>query len=177
MQGCITYLYCICVYQSLFTQAKLFHCPYIGNVPRLRNLRYPDQKMSKSGEDSGRINLTDVPDVIRKKIRRSVTDSINAVTYDPASRPGISNLVETYAALQDCTVEEVCTAFSGKQTVELKDELIDLLVTHLTPIQRKIDNLRNDITYVDNVLRDGCKKASNIAAVNYNEIEAMFGIL
>ena len=148
----------------------------VGNVPRLRNLRYPDQKMSKSGEDSGRINLTDSPDIIRKKIRRSVTDSINAVTYDPASRPGISNLVETYAALQDSTVEKVCTAFSGKQTVDLKDKLVDLLVAHLIPIQRKMDQLSNDMTYVDNVLYDGCNKASNIAVVNYTEIEAVVGI-
>ena len=132
--------------------------------------------MSKSGEDTGRINLTDTPDVIRKKIRRSVTDSINAVTYDPVSRPGISNLVETFAALQEITVEEVCTAFNGKQTVELKDELVDLLVAHLTPIQRRMEQLSNDMTYVDNVLSDGCKKASKIATTNFNEIEALFGI-
>jgi len=160
------------------THGILFHCCAfcIGNVPRLRNLRYPDLKMSKSGEDSGRVNLTDAPDIIRQKIRRAVTDSINAVTYNPASRPGISNLIETYAALQDATVEEVCTAFSGKQTVELKNELADVLVEHLTPIQRKMDKLRNDMNYVDNVLSDGCKKASNIAAVNYSEIETVVGI-
>ena len=66
---------------------------------RVMSLRSPQDKMSKSDRsDAGRINLTDSPDLIRRKIRRAVTDSLGPVTYDEA-RPGVRNLVDMYAAV------------------------------------------------------------------------------
>lgn len=68
---------------------------------RVMSLTNPTAKMSKSDANpSSRILLTDEPDAIRKKIARALTDSdVNAVTYDPASRPGVSNLLEMLTLL------------------------------------------------------------------------------
>lgn len=148
-----------------------------GKIPRLKSLRFPDQKMSKSeGEDSGRINLTDNPDAIRKKVRKAVTDSVHAVTYDPVTRPGVSNLVSIFAALKDITVDEVCMEYVDKQSVQLKDDLVDLLVNELTPIQKKMKQLKCDVAYVDKVLSSGSKQASELARTNYNKIEVLLGL-
>ena len=133
--------------------------------------------MSKSeGEDSGRINLTDNPDAIRRKIRKAVTDSINEVTYDPATRPGVSNLLSIFAALKDVSVDEVCKEYVDKQSVQLKDDLIDLLINELTPIQKKMEQLKSDRAYVDKILSSGSVRASELARANYNEIEVVLGL-
>ena len=133
--------------------------------------------MSKSeGEDSGRINLIDNPDTIRRKIRKAVTDSINEVTYDPVTRPGVSNLVSIFAALKDVSVDEVCKDYVDKQSVQLKDDLTDLLVNELTPIQKKMKQLKTDRAYVDKILSSGSARASEIARANYNEIEVVLGL-
>ena len=52
------------------------------------------KKMSKSDPDAkSRIDLSDSPDVIAQKIKKSVTDSDPSITYDPTNRPGVSNLI------------------------------------------------------------------------------------
>lgn len=133
--------------------------------------------MSKSeGEDSGRINLTDSPDAIRRKIRRAVTDSNNTVTYDPIARPGVSNLVSILAALKDVSVDEVCLQYVDKQSVQLKDDLVNVLVDELTPIQNKMKQLKSDTGYVDRILSSGSARASELARTNYNEIEVVLGL-
>lgn len=148
-----------------------------GKIPRLKSLRFPEQKMSKSeGEDSGRINLTDNPDTIRSKIRKAVTDSINAVTYDPVARPGVSNLVSIFAALKDISVDEVCMEYVNRQSVQLKDDLVDLLVDELRPIQTKMKQLKSDTPYIDKVLSTGHTRASELARTNYNKIEIVLGL-
>ena len=148
-----------------------------GKIPRLKSLRFPDQKMSKSeGEDSGRINLTDNPDVIRKKLRKAVTDSINGVNYDPVARPGISNLVSIVAALKSISVDEVCKEYVNKQSVQLKDDLVELLVNELRPIQNKMQELKTDVAHVHKILSTGSERASELAGRNYNQIETVIGL-
>ena len=66
-----------------------------GNTQKIRNLRDPSVKMSKSAVSAqSRVELTDSDDVIWQNIRRSVTDCTSQVTYDPDNRPGVSNLIE-----------------------------------------------------------------------------------
>ena len=62
------------------------------NTARLRSLRNPEKKMSKSDPDSGScIYINDSADVLREKVKKSVTDSIREVRYDPLNRPGGKN--------------------------------------------------------------------------------------
>ena len=40
--------------------------------------------MSKSDNvELGRVNISDSPDLIRKKIRKAISDSVSKVEYDP----------------------------------------------------------------------------------------------
>ena len=56
---------------------------------RVMSLQNPQAKMSKSDPDpTSRVNLLDEPDVIRKKIKASVTDSDRTVRYDWDEKPG-----------------------------------------------------------------------------------------
>jgi tryptophanyl-tRNA synthetase len=142
------------------------------------SLRNPLQKMSKSdNQEASRINLTDSPDIIRKKIRKAVTDSTGRVTFEPTERPGVSNLISIYGALAELSHSEVCERFEGKQTVDLKDELAELLVDKLQPICDRILELEGEPGYIDQVLRDGADKAKPIAIENLDSIMRLMGLL
>jgi tryptophanyl-tRNA synthetase len=66
------------------------------------SLQEPHLKMSKSHRDSrSRILLTDNPDEITRKIMAALTDSVNSVSYDPVSRPGVSNLLQLLSYFSD----------------------------------------------------------------------------
>lgn len=56
----------------------------LSPAPRIMSLRMPTNKMSKSdASDLSRININDPPNLIRKKIRKAVTDSTSQITYCP----------------------------------------------------------------------------------------------
>jgi tryptophanyl-tRNA synthetase len=68
---------------------------HIPPSSRIKSLRIPTQKMSKSHPDpKSRILITDLPDVIHAKLKNAVTDSHDNISYDPIHRPGISNLID-----------------------------------------------------------------------------------
>ncbi len=64
---------------------------------RVMSLSDPTSKMSKSDDsDAGCVYLVDEPAVVMKKFKRAVTDSDtgpDAVRYDRAAKPGVSNLL------------------------------------------------------------------------------------
>ncbi|RHY07834.1 hypothetical protein DYB36_000570 [Aphanomyces astaci] len=75
---------------------------------RIMSLRDPTQKMSKSDiSTQSRIDLTDSPDVIVKKIRKAQTDAIPGISYDKAGRPGVSNLMSILSAVTGHSVDDI----------------------------------------------------------------------
>ncbi|MCD4657384.1 MAG: tryptophan--tRNA ligase [Planctomycetes bacterium] len=68
---------------------------------RVMGLDDPTKKMSKSEEGSNHaIYLLDEPDVIRRKIKRAVTDSERGIVFDK-KREGLFNLLNIYAAFAE----------------------------------------------------------------------------
>src|SRR5205085_8381149 len=67
--------------------------PTVGG--RIMDLQEPTNKMSTTlSSEQGAVYVNDAPDVIRKKFKSAVTDSGREVRYDPAEKPGVSNLLE-----------------------------------------------------------------------------------
>jgi tryptophanyl-tRNA synthetase len=134
--------------------------------------------MSKSdNQEMSCINLCDPPDAIVKKVQRAVTDCISLVSYEPEERPGVSNLVAVYAAMSGLSHEQVCAAFEGKQTVDFKRALGELLVEGLTPIRERTLELEADPGYVDEVLRQGAERAKVIAEENLVGVKRKIGLI
>lgn len=76
---------------------------------RIRNLRDPMKKMSKSHPDPrGRIDITDEPEVIVEKVKKSVTDCTSILTYDLDNRPGVSTLLAMHSLISGLLPEEIC---------------------------------------------------------------------
>ncbi len=138
-----------------------------GVAPRVMSLRDGTQKMSKSADsDMTRINLTDTPDMIAKKIKKAKTDAEplpeNLAGLD--GRPEALNLITLYAALADKSKEEVLLHFAGKQFGQFKPEFIDLAVEKLSPITTRMNEFMDDPAQIDSILSDGSEKARSIAS-------------
>lgn len=106
---------------------------------RVRSLRNPDKKMSKSVEDpAGTILLTDTPADAAKKVMSATTDSVGAVHFDFATQPGVSNLITIGALLSNRTTSDVAAEWEGNDRYgDLKKFVADNVESFLTNIQNK----------------------------------------
>jgi tryptophanyl-tRNA synthetase len=110
---------------------------------RIRSLRTPEKKMSKSVEDpAGTILLSDNPDDAAKKIMEATTDSEGAIHYDWEKQPGITNLLQILALLGDQTQAEVNSEWEGKSSYgELKNAVAEAVKNFLTDFQAKLHSV------------------------------------
>lgn len=148
-------------------------------VPKIHSLREPTKKMSKSDSSPGSaILLTDSPDTIRTKIRRSQTDSLLGVTYDPVDRPGVSNLIRILAAVEDRELEDVISSVSQWTKETLKSCLTDALVKELGPISQRTAELKESAEgrlKIESRLQKGAVEAQKIADERLELIYSLIG--
>lgn len=113
---------------------------------RIRSLRNPEKKMSKSISDpSGTIMITDNPAEAAKKIMRAETDSLAHIRYDFATQPGVSNLLQMLALLSDRTQAEVNAEWEGKDRYgDLKQAVATVTETFLTQLQSSLAGVDED---------------------------------
>lgn len=84
---------------------------------RIKSLRDPTKKMSKSDPDEkSRILLTDRPEQIMGKFKKSVTDFTSAVNYDPKTRLGVSNLISIHSLMSGNSIEQIINDASDLET-------------------------------------------------------------
>jgi tryptophanyl-tRNA synthetase len=107
---------------------------------RIRSLRNPDKKMSKSVDDpAGTIALTDKPDEAAKKVMSATTDSMASIKIDWAKQPGISNLVQISSLLSGKTTDQIVEQWKDKSSYgDFKKEVADLVKQFLTDFQAKL---------------------------------------
>ena len=151
-----------------------------GPATRVMSLRDGSRKMSKSeASDMSRINMTDAPDDIAKKIRKAKTDP-EPLPSEPAGladRPEADNLVGIYAALAERSKEEVLGDYAGAPFATFKPALADLAVTKLAPIADEMRRLQADPGYIDGVLGEGADRAEEIAAPVMSGVKEILGFL
>ncbi len=97
-----------------------------GSIPpvaaRIMDLQNPTAKMSKSSDSpQGTLALLDDPAVLAKRIKSAVTDSDTSIRFDPASKPGVSNLLQILAATTGRSVETVTEERRGLRLRGLED--------------------------------------------------------
>jgi tryptophanyl-tRNA synthetase len=151
-----------------------------GTATRVMSLRDGTKKMSKSeASEMSRINLTDDSDSIRKKIQKAKTDpfEIPSVKEELVNRPEAENLLGIYATLANQSIEKTLEQFSGSDFKKLKDELSDILISELDPINKEIKKLLNEETYIVEILRMGSEKADDISRPILQKTREIVGFL
>lgn len=130
---------------------------------KIMDLQEPTKKMSKSDETyKGVILLLDDEKTIRKKIMSAVTDSDNKIYYDKDNKPGVSNLLTIYSSLKNISIEEAEDYFKDYNYGNFKKEAADLVVSVLSNIQTKYNEIING-TMLDDILDKGREKTCEIA--------------
>lgn len=114
-----------------------------ANPVRIRSLRNPEKKMSKSVEDpSGTIMLSDNPEEAVKKIMSATTDSVGEIHFDFEKQPGVTNLLQILALATERPQGEVNREFEGKTSYgELKTAVADAVRKLLGDLQAKLASI------------------------------------
>ncbi len=112
-------------------------------APRIRSLKDPSKKMSKSVSDpAGTIQLSDSPEEATKKIMSATTDSVGVIRFDWESQPGITNLLQILALLSGRTQDEVNAEWDGNERYgDLKKAVAEVVSNTLRGIQEKMQKI------------------------------------
>lgn len=144
---------------------------------RLKSLRDPAKKMSKSDNDpKSRISLTDSPDEIRNKCMKAVTDFQSKLSFNPNDRPGVSNLITIHSLISGKTVEKICEESSYLDTAQYKLLLADELIQFLGPIQKKLNDLLEDKKGLREIMENGKSQAAQRARKTLIEVKNKVGL-
>lgn len=110
---------------------------------RIRSLRNPEKKMSKSVEDpAGTILLSDSPEAAAGKIMTATTDDIGSIHFDWEKQQGITNMLQILSLLSGKTQSEVNSIWEGKTNYsEFKSELSEVVRNFISELQMKLAQL------------------------------------
>ncbi len=159
-------------YGEIFTVPEAF-IPKVA--ARVMDLQHPSQKMSKSLQSpQGTIRLLDDDEAIDRKVRRAVTDTETEVRYDPAAKPGVSNLLEILGAASGKDPAELAHAYSSYR--QLKSDVAEAVVEMLRPIRARARELTDDMATVAAVLEEGAARAHEVASATYAKAAEAMGI-
>ena len=139
--------------------------PYIAKAgAKIMSLAEPEKKMSKSDENANAfILLLDEPDAILRKFKRAVTDSDGEVRYDPAAKPGVSNLMTIYSCMTGKEFAAIEAEFAGKGYGDFKTAVAKSVIAELSPVQAEYKRNLADKAYLEGVLKEGAAHANAIA--------------
>ncbi len=133
------------------------------------------QKMSKSRGNA--IMLCATEDETAKLIKKAKTDGERLITYDPVNRPEVANLLQLISL---CTKEEpevIASRLGEGGGGALKNELTLVLNEELRPLRQKRAQLEKEPAYIQDVLRNGVKKAREIAVKTLDEVRSAMNMV
>lgn len=143
---------------------------------RVMDFQEPTRKMSKSvSSPLGTVYLLDDPADVEKKVMKAVTDTDGEVRYDPTAKPGLSNLLEIFAALTGDAPAVVAARY--ERYGDLKRDLADTLNAALAPMAQRYRELRAEEGEIERVIDEGTQRASALAGEVYREAARAMGLL
>ena len=143
---------------------------------RVRDLQNPEKKMSKSAKaENSKIMMLDDPDKVAKKIMSATTDSFGEIQFDLKARPGVSNLLQIEALVNDRPLDEVVNEWSGKTNYgDLKKKVADSVSTMLGDFHLELENISDDEVLA--LMEKGEKYANGVANAKLFELQEAFGL-
>ena len=138
----------------------------------------PSSKMSKS-DPNGCVFLLEKPEDIARKFKRAVTDSDTerCVRFDPENKPGVSNLMNIYAAVTGKSFDEIEKEFDGLGYGAFKPAVGDAVIETLRPIREEAERILADKAYLEKVYTEGAQKASFIARKTLRKVYKKIGLV
>lgn len=165
------------LYGDIFTVPEPF-IPEVG--ARVMSLQDPTKKMSKSDDNENNyIGLLEDPKKITKKLKRAVTDSDEQarIYFDTEEKPGVSNLLSILSAATGTSIADLVPQYEDKMYGHLKTDTAAAVVAMLEPIQRRYQEYRNNLDYLQQVMGKGADAASERAAQTLRQVYDAVGFV
>ena len=131
----------------------------LGEAPVLLGL--DGEKMSKSRRNT--IELRMSADETARALRKAKTDSERRITYDPASRPEVSNLLMMASLCGAGAPEEIAERIGDGGAGALKRLTTEAVNELLAPIRARRAELADDEAHLLDVLHAGNARANEVA--------------
>jgi len=144
----------------------------LGAVPLLLGL--DGQKMSKSRGNT--IPLSATADETARLIMGARTDAQRRITYDPAGRPEVSNLVLIAALCQGRSPEGVAGEIGDGGAARLKAVVTEAVNERLRPLRARHRELAADRGYLRSVLRSGNDRAAALAGDTLHRVSDLMSM-
>ncbi|HNA98508.1 MAG TPA: tryptophan--tRNA ligase, partial [Marmoricola sp.] len=131
-------------------------------------------KMSKSKGNVVELRMS--ADETARKIKGARTDSDRVITYDPANRPEVANLLKLISLCEGSDPETVAAELGDAGGGGLKKRLTDAINTYFAPLRARRSELAADPGVVDEVLARGNARANEIAETTLAEVRQRMGM-
>lgn len=143
---------------------------------RIRDLQNPEKKMSKSTQaENSKIMLDDDPEKAAKKIMSATTDSEGVIKFDMIKQPGISNLLEIEALINDRPRQDVIGEWAGETHYgDLKKKVASSVSNMLTDFQKRMSEIKDEEVLA--LLEKGEKYANEVANKKLFEVQKAFSL-
>lgn len=137
-------------------------------------------KMSKSAGEFDNIYMSDPDDLLRKKIMKAVTTTVEGPSEPGSEIPvAIQNLLD----LMNLVCSQEVQSFYRNAYYEgnirfgdMKKQLAEDMVTFISPIREKIEATLNNDALIAKATRQGAEKASESADLTIREVREIIGI-
>jgi len=130
----------------------------VKETAKIVDLQDPTAKMSKSAP-AGCAFLLDSDAVTAKKFKSAVTDSGREIHYDPAGKPGVSNLLTIQTAITGRTMDEVVADYVGRGYGDLKTDTAELVRDLIAPMREATQGYLDDPAELTRLMAIGAHKA------------------
>jgi tryptophanyl-tRNA synthetase len=166
-------------FNSRFGKTLTVPEPYIlRDTAKIQDLQDPTAKMSKSAESqSGLIELLADPKTNAKKIKSAVTDTERDIRFDEENKPGISNLLRIYSALDGRSVAELETDYRGHGYGDLKKDLAEVVAVTFGAFKERTDSILAEPDKLDSILAEGAERARAVGARTLAAVYDRIGFL
>lgn len=152
-----------------------------GYIPKagakIMSLQDPSKKMSKSDDNvNSFILIMDSPEAIRRKINRAVTDSLGEVKYCD-DQPGVKNLMTILNCITGISMNEIEKKYEGKGYAQFKADVAEAIVNELEPIQKRVKELLDNKTELEEIYKKGAEKANYISRKTLRKMQKKIGFI
>lgn len=148
----------------------------IASGLRIRDLQNPEKKMSKSANaDNSKIMMSDPPKLAAKKIMSATTDSFAKIQFDMFNQPGISNLLQIEALINNEPLQTTISTWAGVTRYgDFKQKVADSVAHFLEDFQSKTQNISDETIYV--LFKQGEIYANNLANQKLLQVQKAIGL-
>lgn len=161
-------------YGKTFAIPKGYFNPFGAKIYDLQN---PTATMSKSSvNQNGVLFLMEEEKSLRKKIARSVTDNLAVIRYSD-EQAGVKNLLNIYSLLSGKTPDKTLLHFEGKGYKALKDDVSELVLDELLPLQKRTLEYLGDTVELEKIYSKGAKKAKELAKPTLEDVKEKLGFV